>query len=127
MDNKPKANADEIRQEVIGSVGLTKVNLNQPVKSITDVLDEINPQGARTKLADFINQTVTIWAINPFKGQFGPAAYVIFTDENNIMYNTVAGQSVVLPKLLMVMDHLPVQARITEKPGGQFGSYYDLE
>ncbi len=127
MAQQPKAKAEDIIQEVVGTVGLATVNLNAPVKSISQVLDEINPQGQRCKLADFVNQEIVIWGVNPFKGQFGPAAYVIFTDKDNIMYNTVAGQTVVLPKLLMVMNSLPVSARVVEVSGGMYGSYFDLE
>jgi len=70
---------------------------------------------------------ITIFSINPFIGEFGPAAYVVFADSNGELFNTVIGGQVVLPKLLAVMDRLPVSATITNQVGGRFGEYYDIE
>lgn len=127
MATKPEKQAEEAREMVLASVGVNKVNFNLTPTPLAQVLAEINPTGTQVKLADVVDHTIVVWNVNPFVGEYGPAAFVIFTDENNILYNTIIGQTVLLPKLCMVMDRLPVSAVVRKIEGGQFGYYYDFE
>lgn len=108
-------------------IGITKINLEAPAVSISEVLDEIMPQGTEAKAADFVDQEIVIRSVRFFVGQYGPAAFVIITDENDVLYNLIIGQKIVLPKLAAVIDYLPVKATLRMHTGGQFGEYYDIE
>lgn len=112
---------------VEAEVGITTIDLKATPVPIGDILDELMPQGEQVKVEDFVDQLITIHSARLFLGQYGPAAFVIFTDENGVLWNTVIGQKIVLPKLIAVMEKLPVTATIREHEGGQFGHYYDIE
>ena len=127
MATKPEKQAEEAREMVLASVEVNKVNFKLTPTPLAQVLAEINPTGTQVKLADVVDHTIVVWNVNPFVGEYGPAAFVLFTDENNILYNTIIGQTVLLPKLCMVMDRLPVSAVVRKIEGGQFGYYYDFE
>ncbi len=108
-------------------IGITQLDLTAPAVSLSEVLDEIMPQGEEVKAADFVNVEIVIRRVTFFVGQFGAAAFVVFTDENGVLFNFVIGQRVVLPKLAAVIDRLPVTATLRLVEGGQFGEYYDIE
>ncbi len=112
---------------ISAEIGITKLDLTAPAVSISEVLDEIMPQGEETNAADWINAEIVIRSIRFFVGQFGAAAFVVFTDENGVLFNFVLGQRIVLPKLAAVYERLPVSATLRMKEGGQFGEYYDIE
>lgn len=120
-------NNDDIREMVLAQVGSRRIDMTVTPRKLAEVLDEISPQGENTKLAQHVGKKLTIWHLEPFVGQYGPAAWCIFTTEDGEMFNTVIGQRIVLPKLLTVMDYLPVTFTLIEKEGGQYGRYYDVE
>ncbi len=112
---------------ISAEIGITQLDLTAPAVSISEVLDEIMPQGEEVKAADFVNVEIVIRSVRFFVGQFGAAAFVVFTDENGVLYNFVIGQRVVLPKLAAVFERLPVSATLRLREGGQYGEYYDIE
>ena len=115
------------KELIEAEIGITKLDLALTPVPIGDILDEIMPQGEETTAADFVDQTIAIHTVRFFVGQFGPAAFVVFTDENGVLYHFILGQKIVLPKLAAVVDRLPVSATLRLKEGGQFGEYYDIE
>ncbi len=116
------------QKEIISTeIGVTRVDLELTPVPIGDILDEIMPQGEETMAADFVDQTIVIHTVRFFVGQYGAAAFVVFTDENGVLYHFILGQKIVLPKLAAVIDRLPVSATLRKKEGGQFGEYYDIE
>lgn len=108
-------------------IGITKINLTATPVPIGSILDELMPEGESVKVSEFVDQLITIHTVRLFVGQYGPAAFVVFTDDNGVLWNFIIGQKIVLPKLIAVMDKLPVTATIREHEGGQFGHYYDIE
>jgi len=117
----------EVRDMVVASVGTTSIDFKKTVKQLSKVLEELSPRGEDSKLANFIDQEITVWNVQPFLGEYGPAAWVLFTDPQGQLFNTVIGQKIVLPKLLIAMDDLPVKCTVKVVEGGRFGHYYDLE
>ena len=108
-------------------VGITKIDLKAKVVPIGEILDELMPQGIEAKVEDFIDQKIVIHSVRLFVGSYGPAAFCVVTDKNGEMFNMVIGQKIVLPKLLVAMEQLPISATIKRHEGGQFGHYYDIE
>lgn len=126
MSNDEKEYKDQ-KAIVETEIGITKIDLNLSPVPIGDILDELMPQGAEATAAEFVDQTIVIHSIRFFMGQFGPAAFVVFTDENGVLYHFILGQKIVLPKLGAVIDRLPVSATLRRVEGGQYGEYYDIE
>jgi len=108
-------------------IGITKIDLTMTPVPIGDILEELMPQGLEAKIEEIVDQTIVIHSIRLFVGSYGPAAFVVFTDDNGELFNFIVGQKIVLPKLLAVMEKLPVSATIKRHEGGQFGYYYDIE
>ncbi len=115
------------KELIKAEIGITQLDLTAPAVSISEVLDEIMPQGEETNAADWLNTEIVIHSIRFFVGQFGAAAFVVFTDENGVLFHFVLGQRIVLPKLAAVYERLPVSATLRLVEGGQFGEYYDIE
>lgn len=116
------------QKEIISTeIELRKVDLELSPVPIGDILDEIMPQGEETTCEEWVNTPIVIHTVRFFVGEFGPAAFVVFTDENGVLYHFVLGQTVVLPKLAAVRDRLPVSATLKMHEGGQHGEYYDIE
>lgn len=118
---------DEVRAEIMKAARLEPIVFSGEVKALSTVLAEINPQGSEIKLREFVDQEIVIWAISPTMTTYGPGAQIVFTDQHNVLYNSMVFQKVVLPKLMVVMDRLPVKCTLREKQGGLFGSYFDIE
>jgi hypothetical protein len=108
-------------------IGVSKVDLNRVPRRAADVLNEIAPQGENVKASDIVGTEIIVHAMRPFKGDYGNALFVIFTDATGAMFNTVIGGQVIAPKLYALRDDLPVSMKIVDKEGGQFGHYYDIE
>ena len=96
------------------------------VVKIGSILEELAPQGTRVKKSDILGQEIVIRLIKPFKGKYGKALFVVFTDDNGELFNVVIGSKVLLPKLYAVRDRLPVSCVIVKKGEGE-GEYYDIE
>src|SRR5512143_1696129 len=111
MGNQPNPMTDD-SSIVPVEIGVTKIDLHKVVRPISEVLEEIAPQGERRKAAEFVDQDVVIHSIRFFNGQWGPAAFVIMTDENGELFNTIVSQKIVLPKLAAVRNNLPVSCRL---------------
>lgn len=118
---------EEVRAEIMKNAKIEPILFEGQVKKLGEVLAEINPTGFEVKLREFIDQPLVIWAISPTFTSYGPAAQIVFTDANNVLYNSMVFQKVILPKLMIVMDRLPVSCILREKQGGLFGSYFDVE
>jgi hypothetical protein len=115
-------------KEIIeAEIGITKIDLEMTPVPIGDILEELMPQGLQSSVEEVIDQKIVIHSIRLFVGSYGPAAFVVFTDDNGELFNFIIGQKIVLPKLLAVMEKLPVSATIKRHEGGQFGYYYDIE
>ena len=115
-------------KEIIeAEIGITKIDLEMTPVPIGDILEELMPQGLQASVEEVVDQEIVIHSIRLFVGSYGPAAFVVFTDDNGELFNFIIGQKIVLPKLLAVMDRLPVSATIRRHEGGQFGYYYDIE
>ena len=112
---------------ISAEIGITKLDLELSPEKIGDVLDEIMPQGEETKAEDWVDEPIVLHTIRFFVGQFGPAAFVVFTDKNGVLYHFILGQKIIVPKLAAVVGRLPVSATLSKKKGGQFGEYYDIE
>ena len=108
-------------------IGITKIDLTMEPVPIGDILDELMPQGLQANIEDIVDQEIVIHSVRLFVGSYGPAAFVVFTDDNGELFNFIVGQKIVLPKLLAAMERLPVSATIKRHEGGQFGYYYDIE
>jgi hypothetical protein len=124
--NNPNEGEPDVRQIVLSRINSVDLTLVTKAQDLTKVLDEINPQGEKVALKDLIGQEIVILQVNPFIGKYGPAGYVIAVDKNNVLLNFCVSKSVILPKLLMAIDHLPLRAIVVEKESGR-GHYYDLE
>jgi len=123
MDDNSEA--ERVFNEII-QVNVPKITLtNTPVK-LVDVLEQIAPQGQRVKKGEFVGEQITIVSLRPFIGQFGPAIFVIFYDSNGELFNTIISNRVLMPKLLLIIEHLPVTTTIIKKGSGS-GEYYDFE
>jgi hypothetical protein len=125
-EKQPKSEKD-LKKQVLGTVGITTLLLDQQPRKLGELLEEIAPEGEKVKVADIVGWTIVIRSIRLFEGQYGVGAYVIFTDENGAIYNTVIGQKILLTKLCSVAEELPVECTIIKNEGGQFGRYYDFE
>ncbi len=126
MTNQP--NNDNAPSEYpLAELGITRVDLKKIPRNLSEVLDEIAPQGEKIKVADIAGSEITVHAVRPFRGAYGPAAFVIFTDEGGVLFNTIIGQKIVLAKLLAAIPYLPVKMTIEKKEGGAFGEYYDAQ
>ena len=112
---------------ISAEIGITKLDLELSPKKIGDLLDEIMPQGEETKAEDWVDEPIVLHTIRFFVGQYGAAAFVVFTDKNGVLFHFILGQKIIVPKLAAIVDHLPVSATLSKKEGGQFGSYYDIE
>ena len=119
-DNKPS-------EYPLAELGITRIDLKKVPRSLSAILDEIAPQGEKVKVADIAGSEITVHSVRPFRGAYGPAAFVIFTDENGVLFNTIIGQKIVLAKLLAAIPYLPVTMVIEKKEGGAFGEYYDAQ
>ena len=108
-------------------IGISKIDLTMEPVPIGDILDELMPQGLQANIEDIVDQEIVIHSVRLFVGSYGPAAFVVFTDDNGELFNFIVGQKIVLPKLLAVIEKLPVSATIKRHEGGQFGYYYDIE
>ena len=116
------------QKEIIESeIGITKIDLELAPVPIKDILDELMPEGESVKAEEFVDQEIVIHTVRFFVGQFGAAAFVVFTDDNGVLFNFILGQKIVLPKLAAVRTRLPVKATLRKVEGGQFGEYYDIE
>jgi hypothetical protein len=102
-------------------------NLEKEAANLSDIIEQVNPQGHSTKLREWIDQRIKVVSIETFLGQYGVAAWVRFVDEKNVLYNTVIGGSVALPRLLCCVDHLPVWTTVRWVEGGGWEGYFDLE
>ena len=112
---------------ISAEIGITKLDLSVSPRKISEVLDEIMPQGEETKAEEWVNVPIVIHSIRFFVGQYGPAAFAVFTDENGYLFHFILGQKIIVPKLAAVREQLPVTATLVKKEGGQFGEYYDIE
>jgi hypothetical protein len=126
-DEQEVQTQEDIAQEFKSEVGITTLNLNKQPRRLGEVLDEIAPEGEKVKVADIVGWPIVIRAARLFKGQYGVGAFVIFTDENGALYNTIIGQTILLSKLMTALEYLPVECTILRLEGGQFGEYYDFE
>jgi hypothetical protein len=126
MTDQPNQTSNE-RSIQLASVGIARVKLSGTPVPLRDILEEIAPKGEEAKLAEFIDRQITVWAIDPFMGEFGPAAFVIFTDSDGGMYNTITGGKVLLPKFLAGMERLPFTCTIVKRKVGTPSEYYDAE
>ncbi len=113
-------------ESTLARVNTSKIQLSGTVTPIAEVLEELFPRGEDAKLVEFEGQMITVIAVDPFVGKYGPAAWVLFVDNNGVLYNTVVGQKIVLPKLLAVKERLPVSATFVQVEGGQYGKYWDI-
>jgi hypothetical protein len=130
MDNyqeQEPVTADEIRDDLTAQIGISQIDLKAPPRLLVEVMSEVAPSGTASKLSEWVDQDIVIHSLRFFKGRYGNAAYVLFTDVNGELYNCVCSQKVVLPKLAAIAESLPVQAHVVKKESGQFGRYYDLE
>ena len=109
------------------SVGLTKINLKGTPVPLAQILEEIAPQGKRIEKVSLVGKEIVIHHINPFVGDYGPALYVILTDENGEIYNTIISSQILMPKLLAVRNQLPVSCTIVEHMREGKPKYYDFE
>lgn len=120
--NQEKPTGNEIVE-----IGITRIDLRRPVRPIGEVLEELAPQGTKVKKTDFLDQDIIIHSVRFVKGKFGPFAFVVFTDQNGELFNTIISNKIVLPKLYVVAETLPVSARLVKREGGTYGEYYDIE
>lgn len=111
----------------LAEVGITRIDLTLLPRSIGEVLEEIAPQGAKLKKQDLADQDIVIRSIRFFRGQYGVGAFVIGTTLEGELFNTILGNKVILSKLALVVDQLPVTARLVRKEGGQGEFYWDIE
>jgi len=118
---------EENKAMSLSGIGITTIDLTKPPKRLLDVLEEIAPEGEKVKLEDFLGQDIVFHTLRVFEGEYGVAAFVVFTDRNGVLFNTIVGQQVLLAKLLTVAQHLPVTATIIKQEGGKYGGYYDFE
>lgn len=125
-DQKP-VSPEEVRDQISMEIGISRVDLKSAPRLLSDVMDEVAPQGIKTKLSEWEDKDIVLHSIRFFKGRYGNAAFVVFTDDNGELFNTVCSQRVILPKLAAIADSLPIQAHVVKKEGGQFGKYWDLE
>jgi hypothetical protein len=129
MDNNQEqkpVTADEIRDDLTAQIGISQVDLKAPPRLLSEVMEEVAPQGTPSKLSEWVDQDIVIHTLRFFKGRYGNAVFVVFTDLNGELYNTVCSQKVVLPKLAAIANVLPVQAHVVRVEGGQFNRYYDI-
>jgi hypothetical protein len=110
----------------LATIGTRSIDFKAPVVSIGEVLEEIAPRGENTKLADVVDHEITIWDVQPFNSKYGPAAYILFTTEAGELRNAVTGGKVLLPKLLVCMERLPIKGTLTYTPTTDETGYYDL-
>ena len=123
MTDQPR-DVDKMMGDIM-EAGITHLNLKGTVVPIQQVLDEVAPVGERIKKIDLVGKPIVIVSLRPFIGQFGPALFVIFTDDNGEIFNTIVSNRVLMPKLLAVQDRLPVSCTIVKKENDQ-GGYYDV-
>jgi len=124
-------NAQAIEDNVLKTVKADALALSElmdkEAKNLSDVIEMVDPQGTTTKIREWIDQKIKILSIRTFLGQYGEAAWIRFVDERNVLYNTVIGGSVALPRLMCCVDHLPVWTTPRWVEGGAFEGYLDLE
>jgi hypothetical protein len=126
MSNQYEARPASTENAIV-EVGITKVDMRAAVRKFSEVLEEIAPQGVNVKIAEMVDQTIIVRSVRFFNGRFGPAAFVIFTDLNGELMNMIVGNKIVLPKLLIVREQLPVECKLVKKEGGSANAYFDIE
>lgn len=124
--NQTSNPADAVRDIVLANVNSVRSQMTIQPRQMKEVLDEIAPRGEAGKVREFVGRQITILHVEPFIGRFGPAAFMIFADETGTLFNTVVGQKIMLPKLLLVADQLPVTTTI-KKVEEANNPYYDFE
>lgn len=108
-------------------MGLQTVNLKGTPVPITQVLEEIAPQGDRVKKVDLVGRQITLLSMHGFVGDYGPALFVIGADEDGELFNTIIGNRILMEKLMTVRGRLPVTCTIVRIDKGEDKFYYDFE
>jgi len=115
----------------VAPVGFTTdivpVNLKGTAVPMTQVLEEIAPEGEKIKKADLVGKPIVIHSVEYFSGQYGPALFVRLTDDNGELYNTIIANKVLAKKLWMVRANLPVSCTIIKVEREGSPAYYDFE
>ena len=112
---------------ISAEIGITRLDLSISPRKIGEVLDEIMPQGAETKAEDWVDEPIVLHSVRFFVGQYGAAAFCVFTDKDGVLWHFILGQKIIVPKLAAAREELPLSATLRKKEGGQFGEYYDIE
>ena len=112
---------------LVARQGITRIDLTLPARRISEVLEEIAPQGTKVLKDEVEEQDIIIRSIEFFRGKFGAAGFVVFTNLEGELFNTILGGKVMLPKLWLIKDQLPVVARLVRREGGQKEYYWDIE
>ena len=124
MNDQP-SDENAIRRELVAKFYPPTPILDKVPRKISEVVNEINPEGTPVKVADIVDQEIVIYKMTFFTNEYGNCARVLFTDKSGVMYNTLMGQEVLLKKLALVSDQLPLIAKIINVQGASF-DYYDF-
>ena len=106
---------------------ITTIDNNLTPARAADVVQELLPTGQTVQAKDLINQELVVHHLKAFQGEFGPALFVVATDAQGVVLNTVLGGRVICPKLWACRSRLPVALKLIHVDGGQYGGYYDFE
>jgi hypothetical protein len=126
MTDEPKVDV-EAEVQALGEVGIAKVDLTKAPRRIGEVMEEIAPQGEKVKKQDLENQEIIIRSLRFFNGRYGLGCFVLGTYADGTLFNTILGNKVIMPKLALIQDQLPIAATLVKKEGGQGTFYWDLE
>lgn len=122
-----KSSLAVLKEKVQYEIGISKIDLSLKPVRISEILDEIAPQGEKLKLEQLEGKTIIFHSIRPFEGQYGVGLFCIITDEDGVLYHTVIGSKVIVPKLIVASGNLPLEGKVVRKEGGQYGYYFDIE
>jgi hypothetical protein len=94
---------------------------------LVTVLNEIAPLGKPVKVDSILGREVLITRVQFHKSSKGRWAHISFTDEHGEVFATTCGGKVIIEKLDLVIERLPLKAKIVTRPGGGPDPYFDIE
>lgn len=91
------------------------------------VAEELAPIGQKTKLREWVDRPILIQQVKFFKGEFGDGVWLVFVSETGELWNSITSAGIIMERLKLVQERLPLVAYIYLVEGGAFGQYYTIE
>ncbi|MEM1552651.1 MAG: hypothetical protein QXH03_08300 [Candidatus Bathyarchaeia archaeon] len=97
------------------------------IKNLRDIIPTPSSAYERVDFDSLTGQEIVIHEILFVKGRFGEYAWLHIQLDNGKHCSTITGGNVVLEKLKIIREHLPVRARVVRRRAASGRRYFDLE